>query len=362
VPRRKGPEAERAATGARESHWRYLLRNPGFRDDINDLLKLYDLIDAEGHRQQAAPSGDAEAQTTATEAGPGGLRARFGLPPLSDAARRALNLKGDARRLEEKLRDVTASLGFAFPVWELRRGRAERRINSKPPFPKLTNETVAEYEKILGEAGPPVTAIEDYDGETHLTPQELGDPRTLYLAVDLAYPQDVLVALMEDELRKAIDRRHQFLATRSGRRRPDKVDFYLQVYDRAHEGQSFGTIAKTLGKSGSTVRTAFAVAARNIFGPREPPSKREVVTAGFKAEGHIEKCPVCKLATIPEQFCLPMRRDLGMDRAERPWRETLSADPHREAADPDSLEDERHAIRRLPSESRRSPRRPRDSR
>ena len=39
MPRREGPKAEAAAKKARESRWRYLLRNPEFRAELNELRR-----------------------------------------------------------------------------------------------------------------------------------------------------------------------------------------------------------------------------------------------------------------------------------------------------------------------------------
>ena len=124
MPRRRGPEAERAANKARESQWRYLLRNPAFRDDINELLDTYDLLKQALHKQLATGRqtvSQVEVRTARPDGG--GLRERLGLPPLTDDARRTIELQSKARRLEERLTALTTPLGFALPVWELRRGR-----------------------------------------------------------------------------------------------------------------------------------------------------------------------------------------------------------------------------------------------
>jgi hypothetical protein len=104
MPRRRGPEAELAVNKARESQWRYLLRNPAFRNDINELLDTYDLIQEALQKQfvagrQTVPQ--VEVRTGAPDGG--GLRGPYALPPLTDDQRRRSELQSKARKLEEKL-------------------------------------------------------------------------------------------------------------------------------------------------------------------------------------------------------------------------------------------------------------------
>ena len=79
---------------------------------------------------------------------------------------------------------------------------------------------------------------------------ELRDDRFLFLRLDLWHPADDLLPLIECELRQQIgSRRHR-------RRRLDKANFYLEVFDRARDGTPFSKIAAELKRSVSTVKSA----------------------------------------------------------------------------------------------------------
>src|SRR4030095_13081452 len=177
MPRRRGPEAERAANKARESQWRYLLRNPDFRHDINELLDTYDLLQA-AFQNIAGTGTHIASQIELRTAQPdrGRLRERLGLPPLTDDARRRIELQSKAKSLEEKLTALTTPLRFALPVWELRHGRFIDGSVDGEPLPKLTPDTVATYEVLLGEGVTPVSVIEDQDGETYVSADALWNP------------------------------------------------------------------------------------------------------------------------------------------------------------------------------------------
>ena len=53
------------------------------------------------------------------------------------------------------------------------------------------------------------------------------------------------------------------------RRRSDKIDLQLRVFDMATEGKTFKEIARHLKKRGSTVKSAYLVAHSIIFGKPE---------------------------------------------------------------------------------------------
>src|SRR5262249_24309168 len=157
-------------------------------------------------------------------------------------------IKSRARRLEAKVTTLTSALGFVFPVWKIEHVTIWGRFEGKG-WPKLTADTIGAYEGLLGTEYSPVTVIQDHDGETHLTPDDLGDPHTLFLAVDLAHPQDVLMALIEPALREAVNVRGKLLKRDPCRRRRiDKADFELAVYDLARQGESFKKIAYRLNR------------------------------------------------------------------------------------------------------------------
>lgn len=253
MPPRKGPEAEAIAAKVRESRWRYLLRYPDFRAELNELRRHY----REG----------------------GGYSAKH-------------------RDFWEK--------------WEL-------EIPSQIVYPwsrnylieDLSSETVELYESLLERVdrdflGSAVSADDPYNiyGWGEYGPPPRTDPgpgpgRFLEIEVDLSYPDDVILSLINEELRKA---RQEHTRSRQ-RQRPDKVDFYLKIYDLAERGDTFGVIAKALKKRVSTVKSAFLTARRNIFGSAAAPTKKSVPLADFNKYRHFDQCSVCKAAERFEEMC-----------------------------------------------------------
>jgi hypothetical protein len=308
MPRRKGSEADSAASKARETRWRYLLRNPDFCAEINGLLDTYDLIGAEIRRHRRAPTRNATPAVTTAPRKAGELQRQLGRPALSDASRRRAELQAKASRLEEKLTALTTSLGFVLPIWELRRGRTLDWSVNGMTLPKLAVDTVAQYEKLIGDGACPVSIIEDHDGETSLGPAELASPYTMYLAVDLVYPKDVLLALMERALSQVIEERKAIL-TRDPRKRQriDKADFEIVVYDEVIKGEPFPAIANRLGRPVSSVKSAYLAACKNIFGSAPPRRKRHMPLVGFSPNDHVRSCNVCSSAQRPEDMCSPAR-------------------------------------------------------
>ena len=260
VPRRTGPEAERAAAQAVEARWRYLLRHPTFRAGLQGVLEL--------------------------------LRSRGGHVKAYEASR---------------------NLADKWPLlWAIPLNYFQRAPDVAPDaFP---------YFEALYTPEPPVWAITedhfitaDSEGAEYSNPYDFGDPKVLYLGIDLDRPRDVLLALIEEDLRKAVHERREVFGERGGRRRLDKVDFYLRVYDLATRGETFSAIAAALGRRPSTVKSAFVAARINIFGPQAAPTKRELPLVGFDPESHFQKCAACKKAERPEEFCTQARAYVEQD-------------------------------------------------
>jgi len=113
--------------------------------------------------------------------------------------------------------------------------------------------------------------------------------------VDTSHPRDVLLA----DFGASLDR---FMPKRRVRRRSDKTEFYLAVYDRALDGQTFAKIAAALRRSISTVKSAYLTARRHIFGRAGGLSKTRAPLAGFEQD-HIETCLICRKAQKVEDMC-----------------------------------------------------------
>ena len=157
-----------------------------------------------------------------------------------------------------------------------------------------------------------------------------GPGKVLDLRVDLSYPQDVLEARIKVELSKAMKNRRNYqrkslFPPAPQRRRLDKVNFYLRVFDLAEKGETFGKIAKALNRRVSTVKSVFLAVRRNIFGFRpvfqtttssgaiaspengSAPSKQELPLADFDPAKHISQCSVCKKAQTFKGMCIRTR-------------------------------------------------------
>jgi hypothetical protein len=248
------------------ARWRYLLRHEDFRADLNDLLKLR------------------------------------GSPDHFDQRRRALLDKW----------------GVQLP-YALRQPRTPDEVN-------LSN--LAVFERLLTplEAGLPVSRLDDYEelpwavrevdlatiaNETAppgLIYEASQDQMTLCLAIRLDYPLDVLMALVEQEIRRAKE------PVSPSRRRHDKDDFNLQVYDRAIQNEPFTKIARELGRPVTTVKTAFVRTRLKIYGEHSQSRKAvagDALTADVDLQKHFATCSTCSKAKTSDNLCPPIRAHLG---------------------------------------------------
>jgi len=257
MPRREGPKAEAAAAKAMESRWRYLLRNPEFRADLNER-------------------------------------------------RRHSGLGLSAPAIDEKGSE------FLFK-WDLL-GLPSNIL--KPDFPNLGPKTIKYYEPYFQfPIRNPVSAIDLFDAYPDrivctCDVEDLGSPPPgvlLEILVDLRNPRDLLMSLIEQELRKAQKRPRP-----RKRRHLDKVDSYLKVYDLAERGETFRAIAKTLKRPISTVKSAYLTAYKNIYGVSAKRTKKTLSKdtfdwKTFDSKEHYKTCHTCQKATISDEMCPPLR-------------------------------------------------------
>jgi hypothetical protein len=239
MPRRGASQASESTRKAKDSRWRYLLRNPEFRGELAAVSRLAALAD---HSQRRV------------------------------------------RLFDERFEALLKKWGFSYLNLEL-----------LLMYHQLRRHPVHEIVTTLDSAG-------DYVLSFPVSADERGDDDFLLrLQVDLRHPLDVLMAHVEEELQDAIgDRPRQ-------RRRLDKVDFYLDVFDRAVRGESFKSIARTQGRGVSTVKTAFLAAKRNIFGSAAGPSKKGLPLVNFDTDAHHRYCSVCKKANTFNEMCTQAR-------------------------------------------------------
>jgi hypothetical protein len=210
----------------------------------------------------------------------------------------------------------------------------------------MAADNIAEFETLLAADGghsPLYPAVgSHFDG--------LG---ILRIFVDLRNsPLDVLLGLVEAELRlqakkfEALLRRGaKVLASRYNitepprRRRLDKVELQLAVFDRAMRGQTFTAIARELRKPVGTVKRAYYSAVNQIFGTGRIAAKKELTLQSFDdAERHWKTCPDCSRASTADEACPQMRLLVNQDSRGR--RERLGLDTTRDVAGESATEGE----------------------
>lgn len=260
MPRKRGHDADDHAKNTKGARWRYLLRNPGFQADLAVLRR--------------ACTGPVEFEFA-------GVVATVGLQFI----REELMKKWDLNFIPSQLYYFHSNM-----------------------LPALSPETVPEYEAFFAtDAGELLIGEAVWDG----TEWYEEDPKkVLILGLNLSYPADVLVALAEARIRAAKAARGQSLPHR---RRLDKLDSQLAVFDRAQQGQKFRDIAKALGRRLSTVKSAYLAASRNIFGSGRARPKKRLPLEGFDAEDHAQKCPQCRQAQAFEEMCTKAKLYAGQD-------------------------------------------------
>ncbi len=132
----------------------------------------------------------------------------------------------------------------------------------------------------------------------------------LRLEINLSYPRDILMERIEQQLAQVMSQ------SRKARRRWDKFDYYLQVYDLGLKNETFAAIARTLKKRVSTVKSAFLSIGRTIssFDPTglkksHPPrlrayrTKKQSVLKAFDNKNHVSQCAHCTKAKTADDMC-----------------------------------------------------------
>ncbi len=174
---------------------------------------------------------------------------------------------------------------------------------------------------VAPDPGDEVRLLEGFTKDVRAYPVMVGElnpgQRVVRLVVDLDNPPDLLVSLTERELRGLI---REYRENPNQRRRFDKLDFYLDVFDRVERGETFPLVAHALRRSPSSVKSAFVAARRNVFGLLRDeesllPSGKEIRLATFDKDTHMQRCGVCKAATTFDQLCPAARNYAGQDEA-----------------------------------------------
>jgi hypothetical protein len=263
MPRKKAVQAADESARAQESRWRYLVRNPEFLNGLRALAK---------HRTP------------------------------------------ETIHVIEQPEELFAFAKKWAVLWLV----VEEAICTLVKDPNAELQSHGAY---LLEANPPVSI--ETERET-FSPDSDHDPdpslitgHVVYIKVDLTHPLDTLLPLIERELRQFANRNdtslegepelRATLAQSTGRRRRlDRVEYYLRVFDLAEQGQTFRTIAKELKRPLSSVKSAFLAARRNVFGQAGFPkhaTKKDLPLASFDVERHCQSCATCQKADSFEKMC-----------------------------------------------------------
>lgn len=244
MPRKSTEDSERTFFRAVAARQRYLLRNPEFRKEFERVARLENI----GQR-------NAEEMKVAKEWGLTWLFQRYVVEEKEGSFGIYCYPKRDIEDIESN-----EAVAGPLPIW---------------PFP--------------------------------VGVRKIEEDRYVTLSVDLEHPLDVLLPLIERELRGVIRARPR------RRKRLDKLEFHLQVFDLARSGETFPAIAKKLRRRLSTVKSAYLMAVWNIFGRGNVPRKRDRLLSRFDPTTHTQGCSDCQKAKTFEEMCFVARLWAGED-------------------------------------------------
>ncbi len=240
MPRRRGSEANVEAKRAKDVRWRFAIRNPEFRKELEIVAHL---------------------------------------------------LRGDREKYFERFDGLLKKWGFQY----------------------IGGEILLSLPYLHSESSQDIKFLEAYSHVVLSFPvfrRDTDNERIVQLEIDLRHPLNLLVSLVEEELSEAIE---ELQTGPRGRRRLDKVDFNLKVYDLAEKGESYGAIDKALKRRVSTVKSAHLAASRNIFGSAKMPRKKALPFARFDSSTHVQRCPTCQRAQKFEELCAQARLYAGQE-------------------------------------------------
>ena len=290
MPRRKGHAAEAAVEIEAFSRWRILLRKPDFQKHLNLLRRQY------GEWVLGPPithyTLDFDDPTMIFEDGTEVPRQTEG-----KISRREVDLyEHDCDDNDPMVGRLTGAWDDFNSQWDIKLPK----VALTDGFPNLSPNTVEQWSRAgalqanLVQA--PVRARHSWGTWWELE-------------VNLGYPLDVLLETIKKELTKATEGGR-------GRRRRDKLDYYLQVYDRAKLGERFSVIAHGLKKKVSTIKSAYLAIGRMIvsFDPKAqpkmpsrhnqaPPAKNQVALLDFDPTTHMAQCRQCSEAETFDAMC-----------------------------------------------------------
>jgi len=148
--------------------------------------------------------------------------------------------------------------------------------------------------------------------------------RFLFVRLDLSHPIESILPLVEKQIRP---KAKHFIKQNQSQLK--KIDFQLQVYDRAGlTGESFSVVARELRKPTATIKTAFLLVKKKIdslfpalypFSPNQKePTKKALALASLDPETHVTSCSKCKKAEEFDQMCAQARLFIKQDTCSLP--------------------------------------------
>jgi hypothetical protein len=289
MPRRKGQAAELAVQNEAFIRWRILLRHQKFQKSLNRLRSQY----------RKWVKGPPITQYTY----------EFASPDLDEFGTE------NPRQIESKVSRKDVDLFDECDPNDPMEGRPEgarHNFNSEwgvnlpkaalsDALPDLRQDTINQW-----------TAIRSKEPAIVPSPVKAGHSRTnwLRLKINLSYPRYMLIDEIEKELSKVMRTRCKT------RRRWDKYDYYLQVYDSAKAGETFTAIARALNKRVSTVKSAYLAIVNTIYycdptgltrihahRDRALPKKKTLILTDLDPKTHVSQCERCKKAQTVDQMC-----------------------------------------------------------
>lgn len=272
MSKKKFSTATHELEAAQQVHWRLLLRNLTFQEDMAFLKKMYA---AYKNNPPSPPDSKYRASAMAdlwiTLSNNWGLR-RINLYPIQ--------LWPETKHLS--LDDILA-------------------------LESHTSLFITPYEPVLISNDP-------HDKNLARTPPSFSlapSTRFLFVRLDLSHPIESILPLVEKQIRP---KAKQFIKQNQSQLK--KIDFQLQVYDRtALQAESFSVVAREFRKPIATIKSAYllarnkiaALAITPIFLSENQPNKKGRALASFDPETHITSCSKCKKAEEFDQMCAQAR-------------------------------------------------------
>lgn len=289
MSRRKGQAAKSAMQNEAFNRWRILLRQKKFQNNLNRLRSQYrKWVKGPPITQYTSELGD----------DPGG---EFGPPTLRQAESKISRKDVDLYEHECDLNDPMVGGAGAWRAFDVHWGIRLPKAALSDALTDLRQDTINQW-----------TAI--FSNEPTIVPSPVKSGHAwqnwLRLEVNLSYPRDILIESIEQKLSQVM------LQRRKARRRWDKFDYYLKVYDLGLKNETFAAIARTLKKRVSTVKSAYVSIARTIltFDParlrriqrchdRAPKTKKQLALSNFDYRTHISECERCSSAITENELC-----------------------------------------------------------